>query len=78
METSSGPPISENELYFPKLLKSDSDPNIKKLPKKILYRFLSRFISLILTKVFKFPNLLSLMISEFICAFKRSKTFKKI
>ena len=51
MKTSKGPHISENDLYFPRLFKSNSDPNIKKLPKKLLYRFISRLICLILTKV---------------------------
>ena len=77
MKTSKGPHISENDLYFPKLFKSNSDPNIKRLPKKLLYRFISRLICLILTKIFKLPEIVSLTISEFICAFKRSKSFKK-
>jgi len=75
MKTSKGPPVTEDDLYLPKLFKSGSDPNIKRLPKKLLYHFISRLVCLILTKIFKLPEIVSLTLSEFICAFKRCKSF---
>ena len=78
MKTSKGPHIYLKMIYiFQDYLNQNSDPNIKRLPKKLLYRFISRLICLILTNIFKLPELVSLTISEFICAFKRCKSFKK-
>jgi hypothetical protein len=67
MKTSTGSPFI--------LIKYDSDPNIKKLPGRLIYRILSRFYYLVFRKIFHFPKLISLLLSEFICILRTSKTF---
>ena len=59
MKTSSGKPLIGVNL--------SADPNIKKLPNRLIHKVLSRFFYIIFLKIFRFPPLFSLLFSEFIC-----------
>ena len=44
-----------------------ADPNIKRLPKRMIYKVSKRLLYVIFLKIFRFPHRISLLFSEFIC-----------
>jgi hypothetical protein len=64
MKTGRGPP------YL--LIKSGSDPNIKRLPSRFYTKVLGQFIYRILNRFSKSPKITSIIIAEFICALRKS------
>lgn len=59
MKTSSGKPLIGIDL--------SADPNIKKLPNRLIHKVLSRLFYIIFLKLFRFPQPFSLLFSEIVC-----------
>ena len=72
------PPVAPPGWAPAPVVKSASDPNIARLPGKLMSRVLTRFLSLLLQRLAGTNQLLALIIAEFVCALRKSEWLMKL
>ena len=69
----SAPPVCTDASWAPaQIVKSSSDPNIARLPGKLVSRFLTRFLTLVLRRSGGVSQLVAMLVAEFVCALRKS------
>ena len=67
------PPVAPSGWSPAPLVKSISDPNIARLPGKLVSRVLTRLLTLLVQRLAGTNRLLALIIAEFVCALRKSE-----
>lgn len=72
------PPVAPAGWTPAPVVKSTSDPNIARLPGKMMSRVLTRLLTLLVQRLTGTPRLLALIIAEFVCALRKSEWLMKL
>jgi hypothetical protein len=72
------PPVAPAGWTPAPVVKSTSDPNIARLPGKMVSRVLTRLLTLLVQRLAGTNRLLALIIAEFVCALRKSEWLMKL